>query len=373
MRGMTTKADTLIIGAGLSGLHAAHLLAQRGAGGYMLLEGRDRPGGRILGANSYDLGPAWLWPEVQPELAALVQDLGLSLEPQHETGFTMVERSGAPARMPGYASYPASMRVAGGMEALADALRARLDPARIRLNQTVTLLRAAGNCIEAHARDPQGRVGVHRASRILLAVPPRLAQARIEFDPPLPAALAARWRDTPTWMAPHAKYLAVYATPFWREQGLSGEARSGRGPMAEIHDAGTGQGPALFGFLGVTAAARRSAGQEVLMAHCRAQLARLFGPQALTPVREYLKDWALDPHTATQADGIATGAHAAAPAMSADTGPWQGRLAGIASEWSAAFPGYLAGAVDAASNGVRWLLAAPMATPPAFTPGTLAP
>ncbi len=369
MSGMARQAHTLIIGAGLSGLHAAHLLAQRGAGDYTLLEGRERPGGRILSANSYDLGPAWLWPEVQPELAALVGDLGLSLEPQHETGLTMVERSGAPLRMSGYASYPASMRVAGGMEALIDALRARLDPARVRLNQTVTRLHAVGDGIEAHARDPHGRVSVHRASRILLAVPPRLAQASIDFDPPLPAALAAQWRDTPTWMAPHAKYLAIYATPFWREQGLSGEARSGQGPMAEIHDAGTSQGPALFGFLGVPAAARLSAGQEVLMAHCRAQLARLFGPQALTPVREYFKDWAQDPHTATQADGIAGGAHAAAPAMSADTGPWHGRVAGIASEWSAAFPGYLAGAADAAGRGVQWLLQAP----PAYPPGNFVP
>ncbi len=373
MTGMAAQADTLIVGAGLSGLYAAYLLEQRGAGGYLLLEGRDRPGGRILGAGSYDLGPAWLWPEVQPELAALVRDLGLSLVPQHEAGHMMVERSGAPARMPGYPNYPASMRLAGGMQTLVDALRARLDPARIRLGQYVTRLSAAGGGIEAHARDRDGRASVLRASRILLAVPPRLAQARIGFDPPLPAALAAQWRDTPTWMAPHAKYLAIYATPFWREQGLSGEARSGRGPMAEIHDAGTAQGPALFGFLGVPAAARLSAGQEVLMAHCRAQLARLFGPQALTPVREHFQDWAQDPDTTTPADGMAPGAHAAAPEMAAGSGPWQGRLAGIASEWSAAFPGYLAGAVDAAGSGVRWLLDQSAASPPSFSPGFLAP
>jgi len=369
---MTTQADTVIVGAGLSGLYAAFLLERHGAGNYLLLEGRDRPGGRILGAGSHDLGPTWFWPAIQPELGAIVRDLGLPVVPQYEAGAMMVERSGPPARMPGYPSYPASMRLAAGMNSLAEALRARLDPARIKLRQTVTRLHATGHAIDVHVQDRDGQTRVIRASRALLAVPPRLAQARIAFDPPLPATWAAQWRGTPTWMAPHAKYLAVYGAAFWREQGLSGAARSARGPLAEVHDASTDQGPALFGFVGVPAAARRSAGQDALMAQCRAQLARLFGPQALTPVQEYFKDWAQDPLTATPADGIDNSAHAPAPGMTADAGPWQDRLAGIASEWSAAFPGYLAGAVDAAANGVRWLRQRPSSASPSTLPGNAA-
>ncbi|WP_454695007.1 flavin monoamine oxidase family protein [Achromobacter aegrifaciens] len=368
---MTTQADTVIVGAGLSGLYAAFLLERHGAD-YLLLEGRDRLGGRILGAGSYDLGPTWFWPAIQPELGAIVRELGLPIVPQYEAGAMMVERSGPPARMPGYPSYPASMRLATGMTGLAEALRARLDPTRIKQGQVVTRLHATGHAIDVHAQDHEGRTHAVSAARVLLAVPPRLAQARIAFDPPLPATWAAQWRGTPTWMAPHAKYLAVYGAAFWREQGLSGAARSARGPLAEVHDASTDQGPALFGFVGVPAAARLSAGQDVLMAHCRAQLARLFGPQALTPVHEYFKDWAQDPHTATPADGIDNSAHAAAPGMAAESGPWQDRLAGIASEWSAAFPGYLAGAVDAAASGVQWLLRRPSSASPSLPPGNSA-
>jgi monoamine oxidase len=114
---------------------------------------------------------------------------------------------------------------------------------------------------------------------------------------------------------------------------------------------------ALFGFLGVPAPMRRQVTDEVLRAHCRLQLARLFGKSAGTPVGEALKDWAADPLTATDDDQVAAGHHAAAPSSSADKGAWQGRLVGIGSEWSPQFPGYLAGAVDAAERGLRDALA----------------
>ncbi len=38
-------------------------------------------------------------------------------------------------------------------------------------------------------------------------------------------------------MAGHAKVVALYERPFWREQGLSGDAISHCGTLAEIHDA----------------------------------------------------------------------------------------------------------------------------------------
>lgn len=92
-------------------------------------------------------------------------------------------------------------------------------------------------------------------------------------------------------MAPQAKYVAIYDTPFWREQGLSGEGRSARGPLGEIHDASMpGGSAALFGFLGVPARVRSTVSDEVLRTHCRAQLVRMFGPLAATPKAEAIKD-----------------------------------------------------------------------------------
>lgn len=379
-----------IVGGGLSGLYAAFLLEQKGITDYVLLEARDALGGRIMSASAlghtvpeaaitaddidrFDLGPAWFWPDYQPELGRLVRDLGLQDFEQHETGDMVVEHSTntPPVRRRGFKNMPTSMRLVGGMGALIDALYRRLDTTRIITAQAVRRLHCTGSYVELVSEDASGLSMTWRVEHVLLAMPPRLAGDSIEFEPALPQPQATQWCATATWMAPHAKYLAIYDTPFWREQGLSGEARSMLGPLGEIHDASMpGGSAALFGFFGVPAHVRKSMPEDVLRSHCRAQFTRLFGPQAATPKAEVIKDWALDPHTATAADLDSSGQHAAAPVATIQSGPWNGRLIGIASEWSPQFSGYLAGAVDAARRGVETLLSP--VNEPAASPASMA-
>lgn len=368
-------ARIAILGGGLSGLYAAFLLEQKGIKDYVLLEARSALGGRIASVSAlghppletatpaetidcFDLGPTWFWPALQPQLDRLVRDLGLACFEQHETGDMVVERSPnePPMRVRGYVNSPASIRLMGGMGALIDALFRRLESPRVITGQTVRHLRSTDDHVEVDSEDASGRVTTWRVEHVLLAIPPRLIADTIEFTPTLPQALAQQWHATATWMAPHAKYIAIYDIPFWRNQGLSGEARSARGPLGEIHDASMlGGSAALFGFFGVPAHTRKRISEDVLRSHCRAQLTRLFGPQAATPKAEVIKDWVMDQYTATAADMDGASQHAEAPAATIPTGPWSGRLTGIASEWSRQFPGYVAGAIEAASLGVQTL------------------
>lgn len=376
--------STVIVGGGLSGLVAAFLLQQQGVGDAIVLEARGRLGGRVLSMDPhgavadpavpdldrFDLGPTWFWPGMQSQFNQLVDALCLRSFAQFDDGDTLVERSvrEAPVRVRSPASEPPAMRLAGGTGALIAALHARLSPGSVRTGQTVRKVQRVADHVELLVESAPGVLTTCHADHVLLALPPRLAERSVVFDPPLPADLARHWRRTPTWMAPHAKYVAVYSVPFWRDQGLSGAARSGHGPMGEIHDVSMPGGhAALFGFLGVGALARQTVPHAVLRAQCRAQLGRLFGEQAAIPVADALQDWAADPLTSTEDDQRATNHHTQPPQPCVDSGPWLGHLTGIASEWSPDFPGYLAGAVDAAARGVhRWRGKAPDdARPPA--------
>jgi monoamine oxidase len=365
-----------IIGGGLSGLYAAFLLEQKGID-YVLLEARETLGGRIITAPSttpvasqpltsdttavkrkdhFDLGPSWFWPDYQKQLGHLVDELALTSYAQFDAGDMMVERvASEPAvRRQGYKGAPPSMRLTGGMSALIDALYDRLNKTRVMTNQKAYRLNQTGPYIELTSEDSAGRITTWQAQHVLLALPPRLAEDSIEFIPALPSELSKQWRETATWMAPHAKYVAVYNTPFWREHGLSGAAQSTQGPLVEIHDASIiGGSGALFGFIGVPASVRQSVTEDVLKEHCRTQLVRLFGAQAGSPKAEYLKDWSQDPFTATAADIDSNGQHGRAPSAKATSGAWQNHLTGIGSEWSPQFSGYIAGAVEAASVAVQ--------------------
>jgi monoamine oxidase len=368
------RHPVVVVGAGLSGLLAAWLLQRQGLRDVLLLEARDGPGGRILsvdhagrpvdlrqpGVDRFYLGPSWFWPDMQPQLDQLIAELGLERFAQHDEGDLLVERSPheAPMRLHGAAGAPTSMRLAGGTGALVSALVQRLEPGCLVTGHALERLRASDDALHLHTRTSSGDTRVRHAAHVLLALPPRLAAKDIGFEPALPPVLARRWSDTATWMAPHAKYVAIYERPFWRDEGLSGGARSALGPMGEIHDVSMPGGhAALFGFLGVPARVRRGVPDDVLRQHCRAQLGRLYGGRAAEPLADVLKDWALDPFTATEIDQDAAAGHAAAPPAVAGDGPWKDRLIGIGSEWSPEFPGYLAGAVDAAVRGVRHLLA----------------
>ena len=341
----------IIIGGGVAGLYLAYRLQQRGED-YLLLEASGHTGGRAAGwdtggCHAIELGATWFWADFQPELAALIRELGLATFDQ-PAGKLLIETGYGNVRAADY-PYTDGQRLAGGMSRLPEALAGSLKRGSILLRQKAnTLIRQAGGISVHTATD------TFRADKAWLALPPRLA-AQLAFTPALPEALAAQWRATPTWMAPHAKFIARFDRPFWRDSGLSGNARSQAGPMAEIHDISDEAGTfgALFGFIGIPHATRRRLKNGELDTLCRAQLVRLFGQEARTRLQATrLQDWADEPLTAAEADGHAAHEHAPAPPNAPVTGAWAGSLTAVSAEYSPNFPGYLAGAVEAVRLGL---------------------
>ncbi|RUV30962.1 FAD-dependent oxidoreductase [Mesorhizobium sp. M5C.F.Ca.IN.020.32.2.1] len=351
----------IIVGSGLAGLLSARLLHQAGID-FLLLEARNRLGGRILSADAtgqpsddgFDLGPSWFWPGMQPAIGELVRDLALPFFPQNSDGDVVFQRMSreAPQRYRGMQQEPQSMRLAGGTGAIISALASCLPKPSILLEARVTRVALSGPQVEVRFVDASGAERSEMTARVIFALPPRLLVSTVSFSPALDAATVRRWRDTPTWMAPHAKVFALYDRPFWREAGLSGTAQSMVGPLMEIHDATTASGKAaLFGFVGLSAEQRKAVGRDAIIAGSLQQLAQLFGPEAGTPRATLFKDWAADPLTATR-DDQAAGGHLTASTHQWVEGEWHDRISLAGSETSPTEPGYLAGAVEAARRAV---------------------
>lgn len=85
---MANNADVIIIGAGVSGLSAAHDLRKNKVK-FLILEARDRVGGRLktakFGKGEVDLGGEWIGPS-QPRVNALVKELGIRLFSNYTKG-----------------------------------------------------------------------------------------------------------------------------------------------------------------------------------------------------------------------------------------------------------------------------------------------
>lgn len=348
--------ETVIIGGGLNGLALANLLhgAKRD---FALFEARDRLGGRILcTAEGHDLGPTWFWPDHQPRITRLVADLGLRSFPQWEAGkhLHQQEAGGKPSVLEQTDVHGGAHRLAGGMRTLIDALAARLPPRQIHLGQALTGLRDRGSHVELYLSQPRGE-SILAARNVVLAMPPRLVEEHLSFDPPLDARTRLALRNSPTWMAAQAKIVSTYPAAFWRHQGFSGTAtaRHTQTVLAETWDAGddlgSDGGPAALGaFLALSPANRADfrVGLEMLAV---SQLGQLFGPAAHDGERHY-HDWAEEPHTCSALDRIPSLSHPEYGDRELQRPSWQGKLHFGSTEAAAYGGGYLEGALEAAGR-----------------------
>ena len=359
MGDVPTRTDILIAGGGLAGLYLAYQLEQAGMD-YLIVEARNRLGGRVLSVpasdndsqtDQYNLGPAWFWPG-QPRLLNLMNELGLSVFPQYSDGnLVFQDPNGLIQRDLQYSTMAGSLRVSGGFGCLIERLSRRIPTSKILSGQKVSKLSLSRHGVRTTIQSDNREAEIG-SSTVALALPPRLAAQSIEFEPALGKDAINVMRSTPTWMAAHAKVVAVYDAPFWRDAGLSGDGISQCGPLVEIHDASpaTSTSGALFGFVGIPAPIRKSGNYD--LAHLAIeQLAAMYGSKAAQPTSVLVQDWAREAFTAAKNDEneqLQQHPEYGTPASLAHL--WAGKLHLASTEMAPTFGGYLEGALESAET-----------------------
>lgn len=303
----------LIVGSGISGLRLADLLSDTDVT-FNIIEARDRIGGRVLtetpsNENYFDLGPIWFWPEKEPKIVDLIEELQLSTIEQYNNGQSLLELSdNNPVKFikaTEVNSY--CKRIEGGVNALVQAIYQRIPTINIDLNTRATAIKRNEDqtftVTAVNNRTEEERT--YDADAVVFTLPPRLLFENIDFTPELPETVKVDLLNKPTWMGAQAKAIVTYDQPFWRKDELSGNVISWQGPLREIYDVTTPNGDsALFGFFGLAPADRKRETLASIEDKVVNQLVRLFGEEARDYKAFYYKDWSQDDYTVTPGDTL---------------------------------------------------------------------
>lgn len=227
---LETKYTYTIVGAGLSGLVTAYELLKSGEDDFIILEARDRVGGRILTDKNIDLGATWLQ-TYHTTLLHLLEELNLKTFEQYSEGQSvLVYSSMSPAHyFEMDKSQPSSKRIVGGTLALINALRDKLHH-KIKLNMKVMSVQEKDAGILLHTESSD-----ILSEKVVITLPPLLA-SEINFSPSLPIEVIEAMEGTHTWMSNAIKVGITFKEPFWRAKGLSGTVIGQASPVVELYD-----------------------------------------------------------------------------------------------------------------------------------------
>lgn len=242
-------------------------------------------------------------------------------------------------------------RIVGGSQVVSIRMAEALD---VRLGAPVRRIDHGGADVTVHH---DGTGSPMRAAQVIVAIPPVLA-GRIDYRPSLGGLREQLTQNVP--MGSVIKTMTVYDRPWWRDEGLSGQA-AGLGRMVSVvfdnspTDATCG---VLLGFIEGRASheARRLSSDERRAAVARG-LAVYFGPRALDSVEYVEQDWAGEEWSGGCYGGRLT------PGVWTQLGPALrepiGRIHWAGTETAERWNGYFDGAVRSGERAATEVLAAP--------------
>ncbi|RKR20094.1 flavin monoamine oxidase family protein [Arthrobacter oryzae] len=181
-------------------------------------------------------------------------------------------------------------RVVGGMQQVSLLQAAELGE-DVVLDSPVRTINWTEDPSGGHRVTAVSERAVVNARFVIMAVPPNL-YSRVSFNPPLPRRQHQMHQHQSLGLV--IKVHAVYSSPFWREEGLSGTAFGADAVVQEVYDNTNHEDPrgTLVGFVSdekadamfeLSAADRRRAILE--------SIASFLGEKALNPEVYYESDW----------------------------------------------------------------------------------
>ena len=195
--------------------------------------------------------------------------------------------TGSLLRLVGTANGAQERRIDGGTGLLPTGLAEKIGFEKILLNapvQSISRQSSGRYCVTANSTSIT-------AKKVIVAMSPPLA-ARLRYDPPLPAS-----RDQLTqrmFMGALGKATAIYNTPFWRSDGLSGQAVSLDGTVHTTFDVSPANASygAILGCMEADAMRQLDAASNAdIQALVEKDYVRYFGPKAGDAIQWVFKRW----------------------------------------------------------------------------------
>lgn len=180
-------------------------------------------------------------------------------------------------------------RVVGGMQGVSLAMAAELGDDVILNSPVRTVSWREGG--DGHLATVVSDAATVTARRVVMAVPPNL-YSRVSFDPPLPRRQHQMHQHQSLGLV--IKVHAVYETPFWRKDGLSGTGFSASSLVQEVYDNTNFEDArgTLVGFVSDEKADYAfTLSAEQRQREITASLAQFLGEAAREPVVYYESDW----------------------------------------------------------------------------------